>query len=178
MPALNRRRATALGILLMLALLGSLAAPPAQAQEFGRIEETKTNTAYFYYAQPGEATVQVYVWGTAQAGIYEIPDGTSLRRLLTMSGGVGRSPRQEGQKPPRIVVRLYRPEQSRETPLLETEAQNILQGTADAPPLREDDILVVETIQRSSFTWRDGLSITSTLLSFTLLVLRILRFRD
>jgi hypothetical protein len=154
------------------------AAPTAQAQEFGRIQETKTNAAYFYYAQPGEATVQVYVWGAAQAGIYEIPDNTSLARLLTMTGGVARGEREEGQKRPRITVRLFRPDQSREEPLLETRAQRVLQGIVEAPQLREDDIIVIETIQPSQFTWRDGLSITSTLLSFTLLVLRILRFRN
>jgi hypothetical protein len=151
---------------------------PAEAQKFGRIDETQTNTAYFYYAQPGEATIQIYVWGSAQPGIYEIPDSTSLSRLLTMTGGVPRGERQEDEKPARIEVRLYRPEASRKTPVLDTRARRVLEGTVEAPRLRENDILVVETVQRSRFTWRDGLSISSTLLSFTLLVLRILRFRD
>jgi len=177
MITLDMRLPTVVGMLLAAAVIVG-AAPTAQAQEFGRIQETKTNAAYFYYAQPGEATVQVYVWGAAQAGIYEIPDNTSLARLLTMTGGVARGEREEGQKRPRITVRLFRPDQSREEPLLETRAQRVLQGNVEAPQLREDDIIVIETIQPSQFTWRDGLSITSTLLSFTLLVLRILRFRN
>lgn len=159
-------------------LLALAPARPAEAQKFGRIDETQTNTAYFYYAQPGEATIQIYVWGSAQPGIYEIPDNTSLPRLLTMTGGVPRGERQEDEKPARIEVRLYRPEASRETPVLDTRARRVLEGTVEAPRLQENDILVVETVQRSRFTWRDGLSISSTLLSFTLLVLRIFRFRN
>lgn len=158
-------------------LLGT-ATVPAQAQEFGRIQETKTNTAYFYYAQPGEATVQVAVWGVPQPGLYEIPDSTDLDRLLTLAGGIPMQTRQEGRKPPRITVRLYRPERSRQDPLLEARIQKILEGEVDAPHLRESDIVVVETVQPTSFTWQDGLSIVSTAASLTLLVLRILRFSD
>jgi len=177
MIALDMRLPAMVGMLLAAAVIGG-AAPTAQAQEFGRIQETNTNTAYFFYGQPGEATVQVYVWGAAQAGIYEIPDSTSLARLLTMTGGVARGERQEGQKRPRITVRLFRPTQSREDPLLETRAQQVLRGNVGAPPLQENDIVVIETIQPSQFTWQDGLSILSTTASLALLVLRILRFRD
>ena len=176
MTALHVRVASALGPLLLCALLG--AAPAAQAQEFGRIQETETNTAYFYYAQPGEATVQVSVWGVPQPGLYEIPDSTGLDRLLTLAGGVPMQERRENRKPPRITVRLYRPEQSRDTPLVEARVQALLQGEVNAPQLREDDIVVVETVQPSQFTWQDGLSIVSTAASLTLLVLRILRFGD
>ena len=172
-----RRPATG-GILLALLLLGAAGALPAQAQEFGRIQDTQTNTAYFFYAQPGEATVQVALWGVPQPGLYEIPDSTDLGRLLTLAGGVQMEARREGRKPPRITVRLYRPAQSRDEPLVEARAQEILQGEVDAPPLKEDDIVVVETVQPTSFTWQDGLSIVSTAASLTLLVLRILRFSD
>jgi hypothetical protein len=166
------------GALCAWVLLGAVGLHSAQAQEVGRIAETKTNTAYFYYAQPGEATVQIYVWGAAQAGIYEIPVGTSLARLLTMTGGVGRDVREEGQEPPRITVRHYRPEQSREDPLLETRAQNILQGNVEAQQLQENDIVVVERVQPNPFTWQDALSILTTASSITLLVLRVLRFQN
>ncbi len=155
-------------------LLALVPARPAEAQKFGRIEETQTNTAYFYYAQPGEATIQIYVWGSAQPGIYEIPDSTSLSRLLTMTGGVPRGQRQENEEPARIEVRLYRPEASRETPVLDTRARRVLEGTVEAPTLQENDILVVETIRQTQFTWRDGVSLTSTALSLTLLILRLL----
>jgi hypothetical protein len=172
------RRPAVWGALCAWVLLGGAGVQTVQAQKFGRIQETNTNTAYFYYAQPGQATVQIYVWGAAQAGIYEIPDGTSLARLLTMTGGVSRGTRQEGKEPLRINVRLYRPKQSREDPLLETRAQDVLQGNVEMQQLQENDIVVVETIQPDPFTWRDALSILTTATSITLLVLRLLRFRN
>jgi hypothetical protein len=167
-----------LGVALMVLGLGGVCGPTAQAQQFGRIAETETNAAYFYYAQPGEATIQVALWGVPQPGLYEVPDSTNLDRLLTLAGGIQMQTRQENRKPPRIMVRHYRPAQSRQELLLETRIQNLLQGEVDAPELRENDVIVVETIQPSEFTFQDALSIVSTVSSLTLLVLRIIRFSD
>jgi hypothetical protein len=61
---------------------------------------------------------------------------------------------------------------------VEARVENLLEGRVDPPRLRENDIVVVETVQPTSFTWRDGLSIGSTLLSLTLLVLRIMQVGD
>jgi hypothetical protein len=160
----------------------------AQAQEFGRIQETETNTAYFYYAQPAEATVQVAVWGVPQPGLYEIPDSTDLDRLLSLAGGIPMQQRQENRKPPphhraplppRTIAAGPAPGGARgEPPGVEARVENLLEGRVDPPRLRENDIVVVETVQPTSFTWRDGLSIGSTLLSLTLLVLRIMQVGD
>lgn len=174
------RRPAIGGIVLVVGLLlGAAVAPPlAQAQEFGGIQKPETNAAYFFYAQPGEATIKVSLWGVPQQGLYEVPDSTDLKRLLTLAGGIPLQQRQENRKPPRVTVRLYRPAQSRSEPLLETRIQAILRGTVDPPELREDDVVEVETVQPPRFTWQDGLSIVTTAASVTLLVLRILRFGD
>jgi hypothetical protein len=149
------------------------------AQEFGRIAETETNVAYFFFAQPGQATVQVSVWGAPRPGIYEIPDGTDLDKLLTMAGGAPLGPRQENRKPPRITIRLYRPAQSREAPIFEAPLEAMLSGDATYPTLEDDDIVVLEVIQPTpGFGWRDALSIVTTAASLTLLTLRILRFSN
>ena len=53
-------------LLACVLLVGVGLALDAQAQEFGRLEKMKerTNVAYFYFAEPGDATVQVQVQGT------------------------------------------------------------------------------------------------------------------
>ena len=137
--------------------------------------ETESNVAYFYHAKPGQATVQVSVWGTVpRPGIYEIPDSTDLDKLLTMAGGLPIGPRQRGKDAPEINVRLYRPGETGRRLLLETRVDSMLQGDVTYPLLRDDDILVVETIQpREGFGIRDVLSIASTLGTLTLLSLRI-----
>ncbi|WP_259225247.1 hypothetical protein [Salinibacter ruber] len=101
-----------------------------------------------------------------------------MARLLTMTGGIARGEREEDQKRARITVRHYRPEESRQEPLLEARAQEILKGNVKAPRLREDDIVVVETVQPDQFTWRDALSIVTTGASLVLLGLRIFRFSN
>jgi hypothetical protein len=173
--------------IIVLALLVSLLIPlDAQAQRFGRIEETQSNVAYFYHARPGEATVQVSVWGTIpRPGIYEIPDSTDLDKLLTMAGGAPVEPRQENRDPATITVKVYRPDfaspttpapnQSAERTLLfSSELKDMLSGTVAYPVLRDEDIVVVEVIKpQRRFTWRDALSVLSSVGTITLLGLRI-----
>lgn len=153
----------------------ALAATPALGQEFGRVEETETNVAYFYYARPGQATVQVSVWGTVpRPGIYEIPDTTDLDKLLTMAGGLPIEARRRGDRRAEITVRLFRPQESGRELLLETDADSMLRGSTAYPSLEENDIVVVETIRpKDRFGFRDVLSLASTLGTLTLLGLRI-----
>ena len=172
----------------LLALIGVLcvscllASSPAEAQRFGRIEDTQSNVAYFYHAQPGEATVQVSVWGTIpRPGIYEVPDSTDIDKLLTMAGGAPVGARQENRDPATINVRVYRPNSTTDSSpesdralLFESDLGRMLDGSVGYPTLRDDDIIVVETIRpRQRFTWRDAISVLSSVGTLTLLALRI-----
>ena len=171
-PAVPPSRAA---LCLLLLAAGALAAGPAHGQAFGRVEETKSNVAYFSHARPGEATVQISVWGTVpRPGIYEVPDTTDLDKLLTMAGGAPMEAQVEGQDDARITVRVYRPEQEGRSQIFEAPLERMLQGEPSYPALRDDDIVVVETVRpKQPFGWRDVLSVASALGSMTLLVLRI-----
>lgn len=171
------------GLAVLVFVLGAagLGTSNAHAQEFGRIAELETNVAYFYHARPGEPTVQVSVWGTVpRPGIYEVPDTTEIDKLLTMAGGVPLEPRSEGQDRPEVTIRLFRPRDGGQRSLLfEAPMDSMLAGTAPSyPNLGDNDILVVETKTDRSFTWRDGLSIGSSLLSVGLLIVRIIDIRN
>lgn len=177
----------------------------ALAQEFGRIEDTRSNVAYFFHAQPGDATIQVSLWGTvSKPGIYEVPVDTRIDVLLSMAGGVPDQARRKGQDPPTTYIRAYRrgdeqpapgnpangyqasgrepangatPSSERDRVFEETLA-DLLAGDVQPLVLDEDDIIVIETIQpRRGFGWRDALSLASTLGTLTLLGLRIFRAR-
>jgi hypothetical protein len=160
---------------LLLLLVGAAGPTTACGQAFGRVEETKSNVAYFYHARPGEATVQLSVWGTVpRPGIYEVPDTTDLDKLLTMAGGAPLEARQEDREAPTITVRVYRPEQDGRAQIFEAPLERMLQGNTSYPALRDDDIVVVETVRpKQPFGWRDVLSVASTLGTLTLLALRI-----
>lgn len=115
------------------------------------------------------------LWGTVpQPGIYEIPDSTDLDKLLTMAGGAPLEPRQAGRDDPEVIIRLYRGEAGERTLVLDTRLERMLSGNVTYPLLRDDDIIVVETIRpRDRFSWRDGLSLVTTLGTLTLVFLRI-----
>ena len=169
--------------LFLVALAAGLWAglPETQAQEFGRLQNMKerTNVAYFYFAPPGTATVQVQVQGTVpRPGIYEVADSTDLNRLLTMAGGAALEPRPENRDRPEITIRVYRPADRGRGPMLEAPFEQILSGKKQFQQFRDGDIIVVETVNQRSFTWRDLLSISSTTLSLALLAVRIIRLRN
>jgi hypothetical protein len=161
-------------LLFGLVLLG-MGGSAAYGQAFGRVEETKSNVAYFYHAKPGEATVQVSVWGTVpRPGIYEVPDTTDLDKLLTMAGGAPLEPRVEDRDEVKITVRVYRPDESDRNKIFEARLERMLQGTPGYPSLEDNDIVVVETVRpKDPFGWREALSVASSLGSLTLLALRL-----
>lgn len=167
-------------VIVLLGVVGGGLVPAAQAQEFGRLQEMKdrSNVAYFFHAAPGEATVQVSVWGAPQPGIYEVSDTTALDELVTMAGGIPLEPRPDNQKRPEITVRLYRPKDTGRSLLFEAPFEDILSGDEQFRGLKDSDILVIETEQQSRFTWRDLLSFTSTGVSVALLIVRVVNLRQ
>jgi hypothetical protein len=91
-----------------------------------------------------------------------------------MAGGAPMEAQVEGQDDARITVRVYRPEQEGRSQIFEAPLERMLQGEPSYPALRDDDIVVVETVRpKQPFGWRDVLSVASALGSMTLLVLRI-----
>lgn len=177
----SRFRPRSLLLVFGFLIAGSGLAPDASAQELGRLQEMKeqTNVAYFYFAKPGTATVQVQVQGTVpRPGIYEVPDSTDLNKLLTMAGGAALEPRPENRDRPEITIRIFRPTAQGRARLMEAPFEQILAGEEQFQTFKDGDILVVETVNQRSFTWRDALSFTSTGLSLALLVVRILQIRN
>jgi hypothetical protein len=103
-----------------------------------------------------------------------VPDTTTLDKLLTMAGGAPVKARQENRDPPTITVRVYRSGADGRTQIFESQLKDILEEGLQYPDFRDDDIVVVETVNpRAPFTWRDLLSLASTLGTLVLLGLRI-----
>ena len=157
---------------LMELLAGSFfGASPAAAQEerYGRIEETESTVSYFYFAQAGEPTIQVSVWGTIpQPGIYEVPRTTEPDRLLTMAGGAPAQARSEGQE--RIItIRLFREREGQREEIYQAPLEEMLRNTENYPDLQGGDVLVVETRVEDKIGWRDVLSVVSSFGSLILL---------
>lgn len=161
------------GVSLLMGIAVLSGPEEVQGQAFGRIEETESNVAYFFHARPGEATIQVSLWGTIpQSGIYEVPDTTNVNKLLAMAGGIPAEARRKQQKAPQTTVRVYRQTQGERSKIFEARLSEMLESKV--PILRDNDIVVVETVTfRTPFDWRDMLSVLSTLGTLALLALRI-----
>lgn len=150
-------------------------AGPAAAQSLDRLQETETSVSYFYYARPGDATVQVSVWGTiGGTGIYEIPEDTKLDKLLTMAGGAPIDARQRGQDPDDIQIKLYRTNDDGEREIIyDAPLERLIEDTT-YPVLQDDDIMIVELERaRTPLRFRDILGVASSLASLTLLGIRL-----
>lgn len=155
---------------LVSCVLALLAFGTAQAQTLPRL--TGAPGAYYLFAESGDITVQVSVWGTvANPGLYELREGTHLSTLLSLAGGP-RLPEISRRRAYTLRVRLIRDGQT----VLERLMQDQLIVGEEDPALRDGDVLTVEALveERDRFTWRDVFPIISTAASLVLILERLL----
>jgi hypothetical protein len=161
--------AAALAVLTAVLLPGA-----AQSQSIGRVEQTDSNApSYFYYVQPGSATIQTHVLGTVRhPGLYVVNRGTTLDQVLALSGGAVLNER-EGRSVRRITLRLLRDTGNGQQPIFETTYQDGRLNTAGAPPMRDGDVVDVEVVERRRFGLRSTLTVVNTLALLTLALERV-----
>ncbi len=162
-------------ILFGILLAAYLYAPPALAQEFGRVGDVESaGTAYFVYARPGDRTVQVLVVGQG-AGIYELSEGTTLDELVALAGGgVSGLVGQEDQYTRRdLTVRVYRRDGESRQLIYEAPMEEMLLEPGQHPSLRDGDLFMIETRTRRKFQWRDATQLFTTFASMALLIDRL-----
>ena len=123
----------------------------------GQSEQTQSNApGYFRHHLPGEATIQVQVEGTVVSpGLYEVADETDLRQVLALSGGP-RIDIRDRQSSRRVELRLVRPGVGE---IYAATLQDAAAKPAVIPPLRHDDALLVEVLDRRRFGWQDAATI-------------------
>lgn len=171
------RISTALALLLLLALpalAGRAAAqayPPAEepmVTRLGQSEQTRSNsTGYYYNHLPGEATIQVQVEGSVlYPGLYEVGVGTDLRRVLALAGGPRLDVR-DRQSDRRVDIRLLRPSEG--AIFVSTLATASVRPDL-IPPLRHDDTILVDVIQRRRFGWQDAATLIGAIGTFGFLL--------
>lgn len=154
--------------LLLVLLLGVLA-PTLRAQGVTTI----SGVSVFRYAEPGMSTEDIRVWGAVRSpGIYQIEPTTDLLTLLTLAGGpliAGEDDRTIRE----VDVRVIRePEGVREI-VLDLPLDDLLSTDAQLPDLQDGDLVSLRARSQQRFTWRDALSIATTVGTAVLLGLRI-----
>jgi len=139
----------------------------------GQSEQTvSTAPGYYRHHLPGEATIQVQVEGAVVSpGLYEISDGTDLRQLLALSGGPVIDARDRDSSR-RVELQLIRPGSGLIYGALLSDAAG---NPSVIPPLRHDDALIVDVINKRTFGWRDGLTLAGSGGTIAFLVQLLLR---
>ncbi len=144
-----------------------------------------SSVANYYYAQPGDFTILVSVWGDVRnSGRYEVPVDTNIGQLLSLAGGPGAdirgitgadtwARRQAGN----TIIRLSRLTggAGREV-VLEYRIEDLLRLREQEIPLQEGDIIMIDRVRRFNF-W-DFFAVINTSASMILVLDRIFGFFD
>lgn len=138
-----------------------------------------SNVANYYFAQPGDFTMLVSVWGNVgRSGRYEVPVGTNIGDLLSLAGGPGADIRGApgsdvySRRGGNTIVRLSRLTgvAGREI-ILEYRIDDLLKLKERDIPLQDGDILMIDQIR--SFNIWDVFQLISTSATLILLLDRI-----
>ncbi len=145
-----------------------VAPPETPVTRLGQSEQTRHNTTgYYYHHLPGEATIQVQVEGTVlYPGLYEVSAETDLRRVLALAGGPRYDVR-DRQSDRRVEIRILRPFSGQ---VYGATLADAAVNPSVIPPLRHDDVLLVDVIERRRFGWQDAATIVGALGTFGFLL--------
>lgn len=147
-----------------LVLLVAVAlAPVAMAQDPvtpGYVGAVPTNSPnHFYFAQPGEITKRVSVWGTVRApGTYFIRREVDLIELLSLAGGPSLNSLAEDVERT-VTIRVYRLEGQQRILAYEETLVDMIADPGTYPALVNDDVVEVETIDDRKWTFRDTITV-------------------
>jgi hypothetical protein len=153
----------------LLLFVGVLGAAPAQAQGL----TAASGVAVFRYAPPGEPTMDIHVWGAVRsAGIYQVERTATLVDVLTVAGGPA-LPAETDRAEQTVRVEVVRDPAGARTVVLAAKLDALTGQDVTLPELEDGDLVTLTSESRQRFTWRDALSVTSSVASLALLILRI-----
>jgi len=146
----------------------------SQPRTFGIAEDRQTNVpSYFYHVLPGEATIQVYVWGTVGApGAYTVSTRTTMDEVLTLAGGP-RLDVVEDSYDVTTTIRLYRIQGDRRTSIYEATLETMIREPQNYPTLEGGDVIEVSTFRRRNLNFRDYLGIVGSIAALGIAVERL-----
>lgn len=156
--------------------LALLVVSVAEAQVLDFERSRYSPGGYYKYTDTGDLTIRAQAWGSVRyPGLHEVPRGTKVSTLLSLAGGPTLVERRE-QDERTIRVRFYRTAEAGEMTLVfEQTMTNDLAALEQDPDLQEGDVLVVDSVVKPGYTWRDYLPVGSILVSAAVLVVQILR---
>jgi len=138
-----------------------------------------SSVANFHFANPGDFTMLVSVWGdVGRSGRYEIPVGSNIGDLLSLAGGPGAdvrgavgADRYTQRRAGTTIVRLSRIQGEGREVIMELRIEDLLRFKEDTVPLQDGDVVMIDRVR--SFNIWDIFSLISTSGTLILLLDRI-----
>lgn len=163
----------------VLVLSGTAVAQGIQGIPNDQTQRFQNRGAFYEYAEPGDITIAVSVWGNAEyPGYYILPEDMRLNEVLSMAGGA-REPvlltSRRRRQSTVLLSRLVSPNERRV--VFEANFSDIT-STGDYPILQDDDVIYVETIETERFNWRDLATVSSLALGVVNIILQVQNLRD
>ncbi len=132
-----------------------------------------SQAAYYNYSEQGDVTIKVHVWGAFRfPGLYEIPRGTTMSQLVSLSGGPLIGERAHRSKRT-VNLKLHRSDGNTRSVIFQTKMENEIVARTEDPPLMDGDVLSSEAVFKQSFQWRDVFPIVSMVGTIVLIADRI-----
>lgn len=157
-------------------------APLASAQEPvtpGYVGAVPTNSLnHFYYAQPGELTKRVSVWGTVRApGTYFVRTNVDLVELLSLAGGPSLAVRSEDVDRT-TTIRVYRMEGDLRILAYEETLIDMIAEPGAYPEIQSSDVVEVETVDDRKWTFRDTVTVVGAVSTTILAIERLISLSE
>ena len=140
---------------------------------YGQTLTTSSGVAVFRYANPGQPTMDIRVWGAVRSpGVYQVERDTDLIDVLTLAGGPA-IPSEDDRSVRNVSVEVLRGTGAGRTPVLTTTLDALTARDMPLPELQDGDLVSLVLQSKQRFTWRDALSVTSSVAGLALLILRL-----
>ncbi len=138
-----------------------LAFSNVQAQVVDLDRSRLSTAAYYNYSEQGDVTIKMHVWGAVRyPGLYEIPRGTKLSELISLTGDPQLGPRTR-RSTTEISLKLHRISDAQRLIIHQVEMKNEIVVQGEDPEVQSDDILSYEVVTQQGFRWRDVFPIVS-----------------
>ncbi len=163
-----------LGLLVIVTAAGEV----ARAQGFEGITDPRylyNRGGYYTYADPGDITVTVNVWGNVRfPGLYELRKGTMLSELISYCGSSEEATLLSSRRTRQTVVKLSRVDAMGDRRVIFEEDLRSLVSISNNPVVEEGDVLLIDVIESERLNWRDLVPVGGVVLGAANLIIAII----
>ncbi|MEM6336500.1 MAG: SLBB domain-containing protein [Bacteroidota bacterium] len=164
-----------LSLVLCLAGYGVVDAQVFNGRETDLDRSRYGQAAVYKYAEQGDVTVAINVWGTVRnPGLYELPEGATLNDVVSMAGGPANFVYDPTRSDRKITIEVARRTDGGYTTIVESDLDALV-GSSEMI-MQDGDVIFLETLDRQRFNLRNyGLPLASLALGVVGIAINLTR---